>query len=64
MHRIAAFARGERVPARIYVLLAAMPLPPGMAARRQTLDGVTVVPPASADEATRRRAARWRRHDP
>ena len=38
MHRIAAFARGERVPARIYVLLAAMPLPPGMAARRQTLE--------------------------
>jgi hypothetical protein len=64
LHRLrseaAAFARGERVPGRLYVLLAAVPLPPGMAAQRRRLDGVTVVLPASADEATGRRAARWR----
>lgn len=41
----AAFARGQRVPGRLYVLLADMPLPAAMAARRRRIDGVVVILP-------------------
>jgi len=48
-HRLAAesaaFARGELVPGRLYVLLAGAPLPATVARRVERLDGMTVLPP-------------------
>ncbi|WP_375422111.1 DUF6311 domain-containing protein [uncultured Sphingomonas sp.] len=41
----AAFARGELVPGRLYVLLSDLPLPGIADARALTIDGVTVVAP-------------------
>lgn len=41
----AAFARGELVPGRLYVLFADAPQPPVAAARMHTLDDVTVIVP-------------------
>ena len=41
----AAFARGELVPGRLYVLLPAAPLPPAATARMLSLDGTVVIRP-------------------
>jgi len=60
----AAFARGEPVPGRLYVLLADLPLSAGMAARRRTLDGVALVLPAPGHQATGRGVARLPSHEP
>ena len=42
---LAAFARGDLVPGRLYVLMPSAPLPPAVKARLQVIDGVTVIPP-------------------
>jgi hypothetical protein len=41
----AAFARGDLVPGRLYILLTSSPLPAAAVSRRLRLDGVTVIAP-------------------
>ena len=43
----AAFARGERVPGRLYVLLPGAPRPAGLMPLIRTINGVEFIPAAS-----------------